>query len=360
MHRLLRWACFVVLYPLNLLVILLQVAYTPYFIKKVKNKFGNDNLSPKPVRSLNEIIELSKQAKFDEDGLMRPETHALLTQSGNGLFNPGNQKRLIEATVKHNGSMYRKLNPDGTEGEGYLGPSGDGLSSWVFNYILWDVKRPDLVKKVAIDYVKNCFGLSWNEREGKVSSRSSNSGLMPTAEEWTIKGKNIGFSLANPPAGPGVLTSQALLELAAKELGGIWKLVAKAHYALLGVWYFKRVPAMYTKGTGGSIFYTQHITALNLWSMCELGKDYKQGLKFIDGNGPKGRAQPWITALAWDQGVIDQKRREEAILYLESLKGAVMWPQIFIEDDRSLDQGELGPDANYSMMGFAAMLLKMD
>jgi len=355
----LRWLLFVALYPINVLFIIIQMSFTPYFILKERNKFGKDLGDIPKRRSLDRLIELSKKAKFDEDGMMRPETHTLLTQSGNGLFNPSNQEKLLENVIKPNGSLYRKRNLDGTEGEGYLGPSGDGMSSWVFNYILWNVKRPDLVKKLATEYVKNCFGILWTEKGG-VSNRSSNSGLNVTVEEWTIKGKNIGFSLANPPTGPGVLTSQALLELAAKELGGKWKVIAKAHYLLLGVWYFKRYPAMYTKSTAASIFYTQHISALNLWSLCELGKDYKAGLKFIDSNGPRGRAQPWITSLAWDQSVVSEERRQEAISYLGALSGAVMWPQMFVESSKSFEQGDEKKGANFSMMGFAAMLLKMD
>lgn len=348
----------VLLYPVNLLFIVLQILYTPYFLLKVKNKFGHSIESPKRVKSLAELIELGKRAPYASDGFMRRETHTLLTQSGNGLFNLHNQGRLLEQAIKPNGSLYRERRIDGSEGEGYLGPSGDGLSSWVFNYLLWQVKRPDLVKKVATHYIQHCFGINWNERNG-VSNRSSNAGINVTIEEWTIKGKNIGFSLANPPTGPGFLTSQALLELAAKELGGYWKIVTKLHYLLMGGWYFSRVPAMYTKATGLQIFYTQHISALNLWSLCELGKDYKAGLKFIDSNGPMGRAQPWITSLAWDQEVVDVTRRQEAISYLEGMENAVFWPQSAIYEQDSFKQG-YPSETNYSMMGFAAMLLKSE
>jgi hypothetical protein len=359
MHKLLRWILLPILYPINFLFILLQILYTPYFILKVKNKFGDKKVEPKSVKNLDQLIKLAKQSKFDRDGMMRKETHTLLTQSGNGLFHPQNAERLLEQVIKPNGSIYRELKLDGTEGEGYLGPSGDGISSWVFNYLLWQVDRPDLVRKLATHYLSNCFGITWNERDG-VSNRSSNAGLSVTVEEWVVKGKNIGFSLANPPTGPGVLTSQAVLELAARELGGIWKLVAKAHYIAFGLWYFGRVPAMYTKDTAVQIFYTQHICALNLWSLCELGKSYKAGLKFIDANGPQGRAQPWITCLAWDQGVIDNARRQEAILYLQSYRGAVVWPQSPILSIKDFNRGNIDDESNYSMMGFAAMLLKID
>lgn len=354
-----RWILFFLLYPLNLALIFLQVAVTPLFMILHKNKFGVNKVNPPHFKNLDELIKLAKLASYDKDGFMRKETHTLLTQSGNGLFNKENQERLLEQVIKPNGSLYRERCMNGDEGEPHLGPSGDGLSSWVFNYILWNVKRPDLVKRIVVPYVKNCFGITWNEKGG-VSNRSSNSGLNITIEQWSIKGKNIGFSLANPVTGPGFLTSQALLELAAKELGGKWKLIAFLHYWMLGGWYFSKIPVMYTKSIAAQIFYTQHISALNLWSLCELGKGYKMGLKFVDNCGPMKRAQPWITCLAWDQGLVNQTRREEAIKYLQGLKGAIMWPQLFIESDESFNQGYTGDNANYSMMGFAAQLLKME
>lgn len=357
-HQKLRWLLLVVLYPINLVFILLQMLVTPLFLKFVKNKWGEEQVEADPQTTLDQLINLAKKTEYSPDGFIRKETHTLLVQSGNGLFNPQNQERLLEQVIKPNGSLFRERKPNGEEGEPYLGPSGDGLSSWVFNYLLWQVHRPDLVDKVATHYLKNCFGLEWNEKGG-VSNRSSNSGLNLTIEEWNIKGKNLGFSVANPVTGPGFLTSQALLELAARELGGKWKWIAKLHYLLLGGWYFSRVPAMYTKKTASTIFYTQHISALNLWSLCELGRDYKQGLKFIEYNGPRARPQPWITCLSWDQDVVDKNRRDLAISYLESYTGAVEWPQIPILSSRTFKTGSKETRANYTMMGFAAMLLKM-
>jgi len=338
-----------------MIFVLLQMLYTPYFYLRVRNDFGDIEVLPSPKHDLESLIHSAKETKPGEHIFLGKETHTLLTQSGLGLFNPIAAQSLIELVVKPNGSLYRERRPDGSEGEPYLGPSGDGMSSWVFNYILWNIDNKPLVKKVATHYLKNCFGILWNEK-GKVSNRSSNFGLNVTAEEWTVKGKNIGFSLANPLTGPGVLTSQAILELAASELGGVWKLIAKLHYVLAGVWYFKHVPAMYTKDVAGQIFYTQHICALNLWSLCKLGKDYKSGLSMIDSNGPRGRPQPWITSLAYNVGLVDQERKQLTINYLRSYTGAVTWPQMMIADS-NFKTGETGPDVNYTMMGLAALML---
>jgi hypothetical protein len=356
----LRWLLFILLWPVNMLTVLLQMLYAPYFLWKVKGRYGNDEVKVDHVRNLDQIIKLAKNTPYKSNGFSAEDDHCLLVEAGNGLFNPEIQNKLIESTVKPNGSLFRKVNLNGTEAAGHVGVSGDCLASWMFAYKLWNINRPDLVERVASHYVKHCFGLRWNEKNG-VSARCSHGGLNVVVDGWPVNKKLLGYTFkhgsSEPLAGPSLLSTQAVLELAASEVGGKWKLIAKAHFLLMGVWFFKYMPMSHLPKD--PIFYLQHITMLNLWVLAECGKNYNTAIKAVESMGPRGRAQPWITGLAWDQGLVDENRRQEAVKYLQGIKGATTWPQIAITSSHALDQRHRN-ETNFSMMGLAAMLLKLD
>lgn len=351
MLTLFRWLSLPISLITNWIAIIGQILYTPYFLIRVAGKEGQP-LTLNPQGSLKELIEKAKQDVPDAYGFIRPESHTLLQQAGNGYFHPKVREKLLEQTIKESGSLYRRY-PDE---ETWLGPSGDGISSWVFSYILWEVKRPDLVEKLALHYLKNAFGLDWAEGGG-VSNRSSNGGVAPVVDAWPKGSKwwpfNWGF--AQPTTGPAFFTTQALLGLAKKELGGMWSILYYLHWWLYGGWYYSIIPVMHIKGD--TWYYTWHITSLNLWSLNKLEGGYTWGLWYLaDYIAPQGNAQPMLCALAWDAGAISYQKRDQAINTLLSIQGAHYWPQHAPLDQFFLEV-EKDNTNKYSIMGLMAALL---
>lgn len=351
-HSLARWALFIPMRVVDFLVFILMFLIVPYFWFKIRKNHGN-YLHLAPKGSLDDIISKGRLDEVDEYGFVRPETHCLLQQAGNGLFNQERRERLLEQVLYPSGTLHRRYPND----EHHLGPSGDGISSWVSSYILWSVKRPDLVKCLALHYLKNCFGIWWNSGNG-VSARSSNGGVSVVVDGWPIgrpwwKRK---WGIMQPSTGPGYYTGAALFALAAKELGGIWKAVYWLHWSLLGGWCFDLIPIVYTKNE--TWYYTHHITALNAWSLNKLRGSHRWALKWIaDLVSPAGNAQPTICALAWNAGAITTSKHNQAVATLLSVKGYHYWPQHAPFDPAFTIIEEMNTD-KASMAAFSALLLK--
>jgi hypothetical protein len=346
-----RWFLFFPARIFDLLVLFIMILVTPYFWFKIRQKHGV-YLKLDPKADLQAIIEKGKLDPVDQYGFVRPETHGLLQQAGNGLFHPERREKLLEQIIYDSGTLYRRFPND----EYHLGPSGDGISSWVFAYNLWGAKRPDLVRKIAMHYLKNCFGLWWNSGNG-VSARSSNGGVSAVVDGWPVGQKWWPFKwgIMQPSTGPGYYTGAALFALAAKELGGLWHVVYAAHYMLLGGWFFEWVPILYTKTE--TWYYTHHITALNAWSLHKTRGGYQWALKWIaDLVSPSGNAQPTICGLAWNAGAINQAKRNQAIATLRTVKGAHYWPQHAPLDEYFFEVEADNVD-KYSMAALSALLL---
>lgn len=351
LHRLARWSLFLPGKVLDYLAILLQIAYLPYFLLKVKGKWPAQPLRLKRKDTIEEIIKKAKLALTDRNKFTGNDDHALLIQDANGKLHPERAKHLIGITVRDDGSIFRKY-----PREDNIGSSGDCLSSWVYCYVYWGIDRKDLVAKVAKNYLANCFGMWWKRKDG-VSARSSNGGLSVVRDGWPIGEKwwKQSWGLMQPITGPGFFTSQALLALSAKELGGIWKAVYYAHWLLCGGWFYSAVPVMHFKDKRW--YYTEHVTAMNLWTLNKLRGGYKHGLKWLAKDlAPADNAQPWITGFAWSAGAVDEEFRQKAVKTLESFPQPVMWPQKMPLDDKFFQDDP--NNNNYMVMASAALHLK--
>ena len=350
LHRITRWALFFPGKILDYLVILAQLFYLPYFLLKVKPKVQALPLNLKRKDTLEEIIKKAVYAPTDKYKFIGNDDHTLLIQDANGKLFPERAKKLIEQVVRPSGSLYRKYPKNDP-----IGVSGECLTSWVYCYTYWSIDRKDLVKKVATSYLANCFGVTWERRQG-VSARSSNGGLATVVDGWPIGEKwwKRDWGIMQPITGPAFFTSQALLALASKELGGLWHLAYYLHWLICGGWFYSAVPVMFFKTQRW--YYAEHITAMNLWVLNKLKGGYKHGLKWIAQDlAPAGNAQPWITGFAWSAGAIDEDFRQKAIKTLESFDNPVMWPQNYPKDDKFLYSQQ---NNNYMVMASAALHLK--
>jgi hypothetical protein len=346
-----RWLFFIVGKPLDYLAVLLQILYIPYFWFKVKSKETPISVKNKNL-TLDIILRRAKKDPISDMKRIGRETHTLMTQSGNGLLYPQNAEFLIESCVTPSNSLYREATPTGEEGEAHMSPSGDGLSSWVNCYLLWNIKRPDLVKKVVGNYVKNCFGLWWDKGNG-VSARSSNCGaLSPIVDGWPSQ--KYGFGLSQPLTGPAFFTTQAALALAKRELSGLDKvtftLLYYAHWLVNCGWFYSLIPILYIKKD--SFYYTHHVTALNLNSLAKCGHRYKTAAKWLMEANPTKTAQPWITAALWDVSLCSQKDRDEDLALLLSCESPISWPQKKVDSEFYTSN-----DTTWSMMAYAVLLL---
>jgi hypothetical protein len=355
-----RWLFFFPSKIIDYIVIFLQLLLVPYFLLKVKNKNGNRIVLNKldsfeQYTKVESIIQKARLNLPDIYGFQRNESHGLLQQAGNGLVFPEVKEKLLEQTIKQSGAICRRFPDDET----HIGNSGDALSSWVFCYLLWQVKRPDLVKKVATHYFKWAFGMLWEARNG-VSARSSNGGIAPIVDGWPASHNKrwwpFKWGIAQPITGPAFFTSQAILGLAKKELGGLWIPLYYMHWLVCGGWFYSVFPILHFKNE--LFYYTHQITAMNLWSLNKTVGDYKWGLNWLANKiSPAHNAQPFICAVAWDAKAIDKDLKNKALLTLCNIKGAHFWPQ-----HCPLDQGFLNGDKenNYTMAAMCAILLQKE
>lgn len=322
----LRWISTLLSKPLDWFITILQMLYLPYFLLFVKSK-QEVSIKTEPRWTPEQIKQMALQIKPNKFGIVGKETHCLLTQFGVGLLKPELVDTLLESNIKENGSIHRGINEDGTEMEPYMGPSKDGLTSWVHAYLLWGAKRPDLVKRVANHYLKNCFGLLWNEKE-RVSSRSSCFGPSVVCDGFPVGKKwwpfKLGLSL--PTTGQDVLTTLSLLALAAKELGFIYKIIYYIYWLFSGAFFHAFFPIMYTKKD--MIYYVHHIAALNAWNLVKMNKPiYKKTLRYITKHAVNPKmANPWITGLAVNVGAYPEIKDHVNKMIL-SFRSAERWPQ---------------------------------
>ena len=157
-------------------------------------------------------------------------------------------------------ALERLMRMDGTPKRRYpvesmVPISGDCLSSWVWAYISADVKRPDLVDKMAREYIT--YAMGFKHYNGRVTNRCSNGGMNQVFDGY----KGIG----QPCFGPQYYTSAGLLALAAKECGGMWKIAYALHWLVLGGWLWWLAPVLHSKKD--SLYYAQDVTMRNLWSI---------------------------------------------------------------------------------------------
>lgn len=342
MYQFIRWLLFFPAKIIDYLAILLQLLYLPYFLLFVKGKHGY-LIHLNQVDINQKIVDIETKAKLsapDEYGFQRPESHALLQQAGSGLLNPHLQDKLLEQTVNIDGSIRRRFPME----ESHIGNSGDCLSSWVFCYVLWGSKRKDLLRRVATHYLKNCFGMIWQSKN-KVSVRSSNGGISAVADGW--KG------LSQPITGPAFFTTQALLGVAKRDLGGIWYTVYYIHWMLCGGWFYSLWPVFYFKND--LLYYVHIITAMNLWTLNKTTGRYRIALKRLQKIAPAGNTHPFLCGLINDCGLLSEDVRYRAVLTLCNIKGAHYWPQHNPSSQKFL-KGDI--ENNYTMAYLYAKLLE--
>lgn len=349
-----RWLFTLLLKPLDYLFLLLQVLYFPYFWFFVRGK-NPVNIAPSPKHSLDEIRKRAEQIQPNKWGIVGKETHCLLTQSGVGLLRPDLVPTLLNSQIKPNGSIYRGIREDGTEMEPYMGPSRDGLTSWVHSYILWNANEKASLKKLTDHYISNCFSIRWNEKDG-ISSRGANFGLSPSVDGWPVKSSwwPYRFGLSNPTTGQDVLTSLSLLALASKELGLKYTITYYLYWIFSGALIHSIIPVMYTKKD--DLYYVHHIAALNAWNLVKLGKPaYKWTLKYVcDYISPRRAIQPFITSLAINTGIMQDKKERTRDL-LMSYNTAIRWPQYRLTSQNQLANNT---QETWDMMYYASYLLR--
>lgn len=334
----------------NQLAIVIQFAFYLYFKRKIKGTIGT-KMSVSNGLSVDELLRKAATFEPDQYGFAREESHCLLQQPGNMLLYPQNAESLLVQTLRPDGSLFRRMPND----EDHLGPSQDCLASWIYAYVLSGAKRPDLVKRLTNHYLKQCLGLKWHAK-GDVSVRSSAGGVAPTIDGWPSH--KLGFGLSQPINGPTYLTAAALLHLAGKELGGLYKVLYPVYYVLFGGYFFEKVPAMHTKKD--LIYYAQHISMLCLVAMKLRGRDTSGGISYIIRDvAPAGNAQPFMMALAAHADIASEKEKAQGLSVLLSLKHAHYWPQHPPVGDSYYEQ-EASDNSNWSMMYYAYHFLKKE
>ena len=137
------------------LSIFLQIIFLPYFIWKIRGKWG-DKISPNPYISQDGLISLGNKDKL-RDAIFSSsrDSHNLMCQIGHGYFHPEWAEKMAELAVDEKGSLHRFV-PNGYNPP----PSRDMLAAWCYFYSVCKIKRPDLIKAVAKNFLKNCLSLS--------------------------------------------------------------------------------------------------------------------------------------------------------------------------------------------------------
>lgn len=142
------------------------------------------------------------------------------------------QKEGLEL-LQTNGSLIRKLNPDGTMNRWAV--SGDVTVAWFFANELADRKASnEVIKNVADTYVKNLGTLSADEEGEYVSARCSNFGINYAKDSDFLH-------LSQPAAGPQYYTTAAVLA-GAYHLGFKYKALFWAHWLVMGGWFWAWAP----------------------------------------------------------------------------------------------------------------------
>lgn len=238
----------------------------------------------------------------------KQDSHNLMCQVGHGFFHPQHANIMLTQAVAPDGSLYRRVpfephnNP----------PSRDMLSAWCYFYVACSCHAPGLVSEVAEHHWSNVFGML--DLNGNMSPRCTNGGLMP-----------IGNGKWSAPAGPQqVLSTMAILGLAAREVGGKWRYRYHLYRILSFGWFWERFPWLPIEFK--SYTYVGHTTQMNLYVMHKCGYNQEPGLRWNAVTvKPKQGIQPFIGGMAAECGVLTEKEKAEALEWLCSQ--TVTWPQ---------------------------------
>lgn len=341
-----RWALYFTIGRLfDGIVVLVSLAYTPYFIFKVKNK-GYDKLELHPIYTLDQILDMGYQDPIrDKYFLNTDDTHTAMLHMGFWDNYPNLGHEGLKLLVRPDGSLYRAwASGVGIDKEAV---SGDCLATWVAAYILTKADCKDELRKVTNHYLKNCFGLA------TVSPRSSNGGISLAEQAWPIGAKWWPFSLGitQPATGPQVFTTAALLALASRELGGLYSVAYRLHYLLSFQWIWQFIPVLYIKNQ--LWYYTHHVTVMNLWSLGQVRGGYNWGKWWIaEYIAPGNNAQPFV--VGWAADSVSPEMLQEAKNVLKCTDR--LWPQCA---PISQDDLIIGLEPKYkSMMSLAAKMLE--
>jgi hypothetical protein len=328
MRKIARWTTFLILgLPFQLLTYILYPFVALYFRLFIRRKhnfhFIHSNEKVSSQKDFETVQDPIRNTFYlDDDDSHTAMVHGWLygIPEGKHLAYNGLQN-LITTT----GSLHRRI-PD----THYLPVSGDCLSSWVWAYIASENKDPDSVELIATHYLKNCLGLE--HRNGKVSARSSNSGVNLCYDGY--KGLN------QPAFGPQYYTSASIFALAKEEVGGLWHLVYWVHFLVMGGWLWWVEPIIHSKND--MIYYAHDITMKNLWSLQKLNgysclNDYAmQRIKTLTFNN-----NPFFVGCQWSTNsryvsYMEKRASEE---YLMQYSGAHGFVAQHNPDSTGVEQG---------------------
>lgn len=359
MIRAIRWACFFTVgFATNALVVLVVLAYLPYWWFKVRGKIGKPFAKPKAVVAPSEILRLAKDDDL-RDGVFvdHDDTHNLLCHQGRVHFNT-----LAGRHVSNSVMLHESLDPKGSlfrySPHGYREwPSGDMAMGWCRAYVLSDRQDPHLVDELASHFIKNCFTLAWYN--GELATRAACGGLSVDNEGWP-RGKTIfgwkwpfKWGLSQPITGPAYFTGAAILALAAKETGK-WRywLIYGLHWFVCFGWFWSLVPYVYTKKR--QWYYSAHITQTALFVLGRCGIKKKHAMRWIAETAAptKGVVNPFIAGMANEFGALSDEGRDFAIsILLSGYKD--WWPQQMFAHRSELKIDRFEGKKLYSQMGLA-------
>lgn len=172
--------------------------------------------------------------RADGDLLDNVDDHGAFSMYG--YIGPAGLAKLTDK----DGNLFRRYEDNGKHNMWSV--SGDVVISWAFaNLFIIETKENDaLIRKVAMNYLKNLGTLSYDEiNKGDVSNRCNNFGVNYCPDSDALK-------LGQPAAGPQFYTNSAIFALASKT-SLFFKVVFWVHWALMGGWYWAHSPLLYTK-----------------------------------------------------------------------------------------------------------------
>ena len=351
-----RWLLFFTIgFLTNALMVLLHLAFLPWFWFKVRGSHGTRFM---PMRIIDPISIWQKSQVDDlRNGvyLDHPDTHGLMVHAGRLWRNRLDGRldlnvEILKGAVTPEGSLYR-FAPGGHKEP----PSGDMLAAFCYGYVLSGVHAPDLLARVANHYIRNCFCLA--DKDGKLSTRSSNGGLsVVDGEGWPIPKTKYG--LAQPMTGPAYISAAALLALAGRECGFRYWLIYGLHWFCCFGWFWYLVPYMYTKTQHW--FYSAHVAqmGLHVLGQCMTPKRWAMNWIAEKASLAPGVVQPFVGAMAYWNGALSNEGRDSARAALLSGYRPV-WPQHAFTSSEVLEIDDMHGKNLHSMMALSAYQLEL-
>lgn len=311
----LRWILFFLVgVPIQAFILPLYAIFSAYFLLFIRGREGSKLSLPASRWTIPELLEKGLADPVRNDFFLdNLDNHNALVHFYFWILRPELAPHGLKKMVYENGSLYRRW-PNETSDTPV---SGDCLSAWVTAATKFGCDREDL-RKVAKHYLKNCLGLGSIFHGWQVSGRSSNSGMNYIFDGWG--------NFNQPVLAPQYFTSAGLLCLAANRLGGVWHLIYWAHYWKLCGWMWTLIPFIHPKGN--QIYYAQHITLINLYSIYKLTGNplYKWSISFIiKGCAPAGNIHPYFYCLAADVGMLSVEDIDKALKIMTVINHS--WPQ---------------------------------